>query len=278
MLWLCWLTAVSAHAIALDAISNNSNSSAVPVFAASIRDGFQEYTLSKRSMLNPATMKYICKYNPRAILKFRDTGTVMVPDEALWSVAAKTFQYYEVKMENEERDNDEDNNDNDSSDEKETDEYPLFPASNCILVSDSDGSSGSISLQYTVKLTVLPHSTVASNWVVSTLAFKHGSTIPLGSTSGSWSGIHTCTAEKGMSTRLMYKAPLQQLKSTARAITYNRMSNSVTQLGWTPFPAVTWISTRLPVFYCVSWPSNRCGRDPGVFTDKAGTQFAALMQ
>lgn len=278
------LSQTLASVIKLDHIASNS-SVEFPVQAAKVRnDEYQEYSLSLRTKLNPAVMKYVCKYNPKAILRFEDTGTIMVPDVASWSMAAKKYKYYEVDTSDpESADNTDEESKTDSEDENDVPEGVtdrsgslLFPASNCILVADSDGNSGSVSLNYALKLLIQPHTAVGANWVVSTLAFKFGSKAPVSTTTGSWSGSHTCVGQKGTATRLMYKPPIVQLQAKGRAIYYNKRANKLDQEpNWTAMDPVKMITEQMPVFYCMNWKGTECGEAQSEYVDEAGTQYVA---
>ena len=274
-----------ASVIKLDHIANNS-SEEFPVQAAKVQnDEFQEYSLSLRTKLNPAVMKYVCKYNPKAILRFEDTGTIMVPDIASWSMAAKKYKYYEVDTSGPKTaENDEESrpgsgdNDEESRTKESQIDSPLFPASNCVLVADSEGNSGSVSLNYALKLLIQPHTAMGANWVVSTLAFKFGSTAPVTTTSGSWTGSHTCIGQKGTATRLMYRPPIVQLQAKGRAIYYDKRANKLDQEpNWTAMDPVKMITEEMPFFYCMNWKGTECEETQSEYVDEAGTQYVAQM-
>lgn len=273
------LTHSLGSVISLDGIATN-NSAQFPVQAANAKtDDYQEYSLSYRTRLNPAVMKYVCKYNPKAILRFEDTGTILVPDVASWSMAAKKYKYYEVDTSDPKAADSDDGNSKEGENGSEgvTDRFwfPLLPASNCILVAASDGSSGSVSLNYGLKLLILPYTAAGGNWAVSTLIFRFG-TKPSITTSGSWTGSHTCTAQKGTATRLMYQPPLTQLQAKVRAIYYDKWANKLdeepTWKAWDPFKV---ISEAMPVFYCMNWKGTECGEAQSEYVDESGTKYLA---
>lgn len=289
-LWVQLVAASLATVILLDTVSNDSFSvqglTATP-------DGFQEYTLSKREKLNPATMKYICRYNPKAILRFKDTGTVMVPDESAWLVVAKRYAYYEVDTEQNKEDKKVAENagtaKNSPAKSPESPpststidsphSVPLFPASNCVQVTNSDGSSGSVSLGYALKLLVAPYTDLGTKWVVSTLAFRFGGRFPTSTTRGQWSGTHTCVGQKGTSTRLMFRPPVQSLHASGRRISFSLRTSKLDQEEqWEQLTPVKMLMDQMPIFYCMNWPGRYCGEAQTEFTDTEGVRYVVEME
>ncbi|ODV82270.1 uncharacterized protein CANTADRAFT_9458 [Suhomyces tanzawaensis NRRL Y-17324] len=209
-----------------------------------------QYTLSKREDLSPDKMNYVLKKSPKATIYFKDTKTILVPDEQDFIDADKVslkswltkgkYKFYECGIDGE---------------TKYGYEELLLPASPCLsFLGSKDLASGSVGIGYLVNLdlTSVREGNVGST--MTRLLVHHYTNINLlttkSSKSTSFSGSHKCSTSENEAVRLFYKPSTVEFELKRRPIIYNRLKSSFIRNDWLKLEKMKLLTSNPPIFYC----------------------------
>lgn len=197
--------------------------------------GITKYEVSKREAFNEAKMKYVVEKNPKSVVFFKDSNTVLVPsDDILKSAVAKTkMTYVELAL-------------------VEIGNYfepNLIPASSCLEFPLGKGS-GSVGVKHTIGISITPKGGASVSLLLPmVIGTKFGFNVGF---SASFSSKYTCSTQNGKSLRLFYKINLLTVGGKKRNFVYDKLAGLLHKEDWMNLSHEKFITDNLPIYYCGS--------------------------
>ncbi|KAK6457907.1 uncharacterized protein RJT20DRAFT_125789 [Scheffersomyces xylosifermentans] len=218
-------------------------------------------------------MKKVLQEHPKAVVIFKDTNTILVPDntdilknspEELQQRLAKgdKFKYVEINLHPGKLKN-----------------LPiLIPASSCLKFPTGRGA-GSLSLSYKVDIEMNVNGEGGLSYVNSasdpnmTLKVAIKYTINLKVTKkASFSGTHTCSTVNGKATRLFYSPGTYEVAANSREYIFDSLKDTMFKDEWNTLQPINYLTESAPIYYCGTEDKMdlKCGSPAVEYTDDNG--------
>lgn len=200
------------------------------------------YESAKRASFDGVKFNYVVSKNPRSVIIFKDTATMIVPTDDILDAEEETledttgFDYIEVSKKDI------------LASQTTTLESPLIPASPCLYFNGK--ATGSVAISYSAGVSIGQSIGFNANAKAMSLsvALSVGSSV---SVSSSFSGGYLCLTLEGNTVRLMYRVHGLQAKITYRSLAYDVNENQITDGTWMTLNR-KFLLENAPRFYCLT--------------------------
>jgi hypothetical protein len=227
------------------------------------------YESAKRVSFDVAKFDYVVSKNPRSVIIFKDTATMIVPTDDILDADEETledttgFAYIEVSKKDI------------LASQTTMLESPLIPASPCLYFNSK--ATGSVAISYSAGISIGQSIGANANAKAMSLsvALSVGSSV---SVSSSFSGGYLCLTLEGNTVRLVYRVHSLQANLTYRRLIYDANENQITEGAWMTLNR-KFLFENAPKFYCLT--SNvsdlQCDK-PGVeYVDSNGNVIEGFL-
>ncbi|CUM62854.1 uncharacterized protein PRCAT00000412001 [Priceomyces carsonii] len=236
---------------------------------------FAKFEVPRRDSLTFEQLEYVIKKNPRSMILFKDTRTVLVPDDP------DLFKENEANLRTKySQSNNITYSEYDVSEKVVVHfENDLIPASSCLGFSSNTGS-GSVSISYLVGLGLTDagsgevdytYSTV-NDTLTSVLSYSLGIQA---SKSVSFSGTYACNTEKGKDVRLFYRPGTLDCEPKKRVFFIDKLKKVIIKEEWENMGHFKLLTDTNPIYYCATEDKMdlRCDEQSGELWGSYRTTF-----
>lgn len=208
-----------------------------------------QFMVSNRTSFGKPQLDYLLEHEPRSIVLFRDTNTVLIPhrsfldmllaEVALYVQEGGTMAYEEVDV-------------------SESKPLPaasgLIPATPCLQQRGSQGL-GLLSFGYSVAVEYAHFGDLGVGASVGTLnftwAFGLTQRVKLAQTV-SFLGQHTCDVQGSQTVRLFYSPGTVEVRPRTRQIRHALLSRVILEDDWRDGERVRFLTEAVPFYYCAT--------------------------
>lgn len=228
-------------------------------------DRVVKYELSERELLNEEKFAYVIERDAKSVVWFRDTKTILVPDDNILSgEEPDVLRYHEVSFGN-----------LDSATPKY--ESVLIPATSCFRYNGV--GAGSVTLGYSVGVQISPQISGSLSYQFTNLALKYSLSYQASITT-TFSGSYVCNTDNGFDVRLFYKVGTIEVEPRERSFFYDRYRGVLYNHDWMDMKAIKFLSDHAPIYYCATADKLdlMCDR-PGIeFVDESGNTIKSQVK
>lgn len=232
-----------------------------------------KYESYNRTAFTVEKMKYIINKNPRSIVIFHDSNTILVPDDDILNTTEnqkneEIFNFIEVSMEDIQ------------SNSSVILETAMIPATGCLsFTPNSKVGSGFVSISYTAGINLKQKSgtnffglqtLLSITYAINKSVFK----------AASYSGTHRCNTEKGKSVRLFYRIFTFETSPRYRGIVFDTIRERLLGGNWLNMETKKFLfGGHAPLYYCGTSDHMdlRCNTPGLAFIDSNGNEIEYLI-
>lgn len=206
-----------------------------------------KYESSTRELFNWKKLNHIVKNNPKSIVYFKDSRTLLVPNDDILDMSdeeIKTYlnegnpiTYLELDY-------------GSLKSHSTTLEPVLIPATSCLFLNDEKGS-GSLSIAYLGGTVIRNIAGANANYKSGILGLTYLTGYKAGA-SASFSGTYSCNTSKGKAVRLFYRVFTMDVKPKYKNIVYDGLKNIMVDGQWSEMERRKYLVDLAPQYYCAT--------------------------
>ena len=199
-------------------------------------NSLKKYFLNKQSLLNEEMMHHIVESTPKSIVHFRDTKTMLVPDDdILEGKENTTMVYHELDFSN-----------NYASIQSTYEEY-MTPISSCVEVPEMGSGSVGVGYELTGSLEREYEGRIMFSYM--RVGIENEFDFQLEVEKG-FSGYHECNVQLGETARLFCRLAKAEVNARERSIFYNKKKKKLERSNWKQLKAQKFLVDAVPIIYC----------------------------